>query len=151
MTTRSGGRPGVVETAGRRPRLWPPLWKDFASRAAATAIRLRPSLVLLFGAMLLASNAACRHGGKPGTLVIAIEAPPIGFDPRFSSSDGTSARVMQLIYDTLLVKREDFEFAPSLAEHFEESEDQTTFTFHLRAGVTFHNGDRKSTRLNSSH
>jgi len=47
---------------------------------------------------------------------------------------------MQLIFDTLVVKNEKFEFVPSLAERFEESEDHKTFTFHLRAGVMFHNG-----------
>ena len=47
---------------------------------------------------------------------------------------------MQLIYDTLLVKDEKFDFAPSLAERFEESEDHKTFTFHLRPGVRFHDG-----------
>jgi peptide/nickel transport system substrate-binding protein len=47
---------------------------------------------------------------------------------------------MQLIYDTLVVKNESFEFVPSLAERFEESEDHTKFTFFLRQGVTFHNG-----------
>jgi peptide/nickel transport system substrate-binding protein len=47
---------------------------------------------------------------------------------------------MQLIYDTLVVKNDKFEFVPSLAERFEESEDHRQFTFHLRAGVMFHNG-----------
>ena len=47
---------------------------------------------------------------------------------------------MQMIFDTLVVKNEKFEFVPSLAERFEESEDHKTFTFHLRSGVTFHNG-----------
>lgn len=82
----------------------------------------------------------CRRGGEPGTLVIAIETAPRGFDPRFSTGFQTSARIMQLIYDTLVVKDERFEYVPSLAEKFEESEDHKTFTFHLRSGVTFHNG-----------
>lgn len=47
---------------------------------------------------------------------------------------------MQLIYDTLVIKNEKFEFVPSLAERFEESDDHKTFTFHLRQGVRFHNG-----------
>jgi len=90
--------------------------------------------------LLLLPMAACRRGGEPGTLVIAIEQPPRGFDPRFSTTFQTSARIMQLVYDTLVVKDEHFEFVPSLAERFEESADHQTFTFHLRQGVYFHNG-----------
>ncbi|HWC75827.1 MAG TPA: ABC transporter substrate-binding protein, partial [Blastocatellia bacterium] len=96
--------------------------------------------VIALAGLLFVPLAACRRGGEPGTLVIAIEGPPRGFDPRFSSTHGISARVMQLIYDTLLVKDENFEFVPSLAERFETSNDQRTFTFHLRPGVKFHNG-----------
>ena len=47
---------------------------------------------------------------------------------------------MQLVYDTLVVKNDKFDFVPSLAERFEESEDHKTFTFHIRQGITFHNG-----------
>src|SRR5258708_37763442 len=91
-------------------------------------------------ALLLIPTSSCRRGAKPGTLVIAIEIAPRGFDPRFSTTFQTSARIMQLIYDTLVVKNEKFEFVPSLAERFEESADHLTFTFHLRSGVTFHDG-----------
>jgi peptide/nickel transport system substrate-binding protein len=109
----------------------------------AAAVRFRPSAfrVLLSVILLLApSLTGCRRGGEPGTLVIAIEVAPRGFDPRFSTTFQTSARIMQLIFDTLVVKNEKFEFVPSLAERFEESEDHRTFTFHLRSGVMFHNG-----------
>jgi peptide/nickel transport system substrate-binding protein len=85
-------------------------------------------------------SAGCRRGAEPGTLVIAIEIAPRGFDPRFSTTFQTSARIMQLIFDTLVIKNEKFEFVPSLARQFEESDDHKTFTFHLREGVTFHNG-----------
>jgi peptide/nickel transport system substrate-binding protein len=47
---------------------------------------------------------------------------------------------MQLIYDTLMIKDEHFDFVPSLADSFNESPDHTVFTFHLRSGVKFHNG-----------
>ncbi|HTF36733.1 MAG TPA: ABC transporter substrate-binding protein, partial [Blastocatellia bacterium] len=90
--------------------------------------------------LLIVPLTGCRRGGEPGTLVIAIEVAPRGFDPRFSTTFQTSARIMQLIYDTLVVKNDMFEFVPSLAERFEESEDHREFTFHLRAGVMFHNG-----------
>jgi peptide/nickel transport system substrate-binding protein len=104
----------------------------------------KPELISLFSAsfilLALASTGACRQGAPPRTLVIAIEQPPRGFDPRFSTTIVPSARIMQLIYDTLVVKNEHFEFVPSLAERFEESPDSKTFTFYLRPGVVFHNG-----------
>src|SRR6185369_1379601 len=89
--------------------------------------------------LLIFSTSACRRGGEPGTLVIAIEEAPKGFDPRFSTGSSTSARIMQLLYDTLLVKDEKFELVPSLAS-LEESADHKIFRFHLLQGVTFHNG-----------
>ncbi len=93
----------------------------------------------VFLLLFIIPSTGCRRGGEPGTLVIAIEVAPRGFDPRFSTTFQTSARIMQLIYDTLVVKNEKFEFVPSLAERFEETEDHKTFTFHLRSGVMFHN------------
>src|SRR6266404_2809948 len=104
--------------------------------------RLPTAFCLLLSLLLLAPSAGCRRGGKPGTLVVAIEIAPRGFDPRFSTTFPTSARIMQLIYDTLVVKNEKFEFVPSLADSFEESADHQTFTFHLRSGGTFPTGKR---------
>jgi len=102
--------------------------------------RLLPSVFCLLIAFLVIPTTGCRRGGQPGTLVIAIEVAPRGFDPRFSTTFQTSARIMQLIYDTLVVRNEKFELVPSVADRFEESEDHKTFTFHLRSGVAFHNG-----------
>ena len=72
--------------------------------------------------------------------MIAIEQPPHGFDPRFSTNFSQSAHIMQLVFDTLLVKDEHFDLIPSLAQSYQQSDDSTTFTFHLRPGVKFHNG-----------
>jgi len=113
--------------------------------AKAESRRLRHQLLsafcLLLSSLLLAlPNAGCRRGKERGNLVIAIEVPPRGFDPRFSTGFQSSARIMQLIYDTLVVRDEKFEFVPSLAEKFDESADHQTFVFHLRSGVMFHDG-----------
>ena len=107
---------------------------------------LIPAVILLILILIVFATGACRRGGEPGTLVIALELAPRGFDPRLSSGSAYSARIMQLIYDTLLVKNEKFEPSPSLAESFEESEDHKTFTFHLRRDVTFHNGKQLTAR-----
>ncbi len=97
-------------------------------------------LILLVAALLAMAGGACRRAAEPGTLVVAIELPPRGFDPRFSTTIIPSARVMQLIYDTLVTRSADFEFVSWLADRYEESTDQKTFTFYLRPGVTFHDG-----------
>jgi peptide/nickel transport system substrate-binding protein len=96
--------------------------------------------VFIFAAFLILPSIGCKRGKEPGTLVLAIEILPRGFDPRFSSGNTYSARIMQLVYDTLLVKDDKFELIPSLATSFVESEDHKTFTFRLRSGVKFHNG-----------
>ena len=112
-----------------------------SSTALASEITNRrlPIVILLLLLSVLPS-IACRPGAEPGTLVIAIEILPRGFDPRFSTGNTYSARIMQLVYDTLLIKDENFELIPSLADSFTESEDHKTFTFFLRPGVTFHDG-----------
>jgi peptide/nickel transport system substrate-binding protein len=99
--------------------------------------KARPTALL---ALVAALSFGCQRGREPGTLIIAIEQEPRGFDPRYSTGNAQSARIMQLIYDTLLVKDEKFELVPWLAERFEQSQDSTTFTFRLRQGVRFHDG-----------
>lgn len=101
---------------------------------------LSAACCLLLIAFFVIPSAGCRRAKEPGTLVLAIEILPRGFDPRFSSSNTYSARIMQLVYDTLLIKDDNFELIPSLASSFVESPDHKTFTFRLRSGVTFHNG-----------
>lgn len=111
-------------------------------RRVAVSPRLRvAALLCLLPFAFCLPLSGCHHGGEPGTLVIAIELPPRGLDPRFSTGFVQSARIMQLVYDTLLVKDERFEFIPSLAT-FEppENYEHKKFIFHIRPGVTFHNG-----------
>ncbi len=50
--------------------------------------------------------------------------------------------VTTLIYDTLVVQDADQSFHPALAESWENSDDGLTWTFHLRHGVTFHDGEK---------
>ena len=44
------------------------------------------------------------------------------------------------MYDTLVQPGDDLTMEPALAESWDVSDDQLTWTFHLRDGVTFHNG-----------
>jgi len=46
-----------------------------------------------------------------------------------------------LIYDTLVVQDSDLTYHPYLAESWEEAADGMSWTFHLKPGVKFHNGN----------
>jgi ABC-type transport system substrate-binding protein len=74
------------------------------------------------------------------TLVIGIAADPTGFDPE-AVLNNTSGFVMATVYDSLVrYKTGTTEVVPGLAEKWDVSADGLTYTFHLRKGVTFHDG-----------
>jgi len=49
--------------------------------------------------------------------------------------------VVRQIHDSLYIVNDQYELEPVLAESYEPSTDGRTYTFRLRQGVTFHNGD----------
>lgn len=75
-----------------------------------------------------------------GTLKVAFSADPAGFDPALGPS-GMSHVVIEQIYSTLMSVDTDAVPYPDLAESYEVSDDGLTYTFKLRDGVQFHNGD----------
>jgi len=79
-------------------------------------------------------------GGAGGELIAAISAEPDMLDPHKTTAYA-SFQVLENVYDTLVQPDENLEMEPALAESWETSEDQLTWTFKLRDGVTFHNGD----------
>ncbi|WP_170289723.1 ABC transporter substrate-binding protein [Cytobacillus depressus] len=74
-----------------------------------------------------------------GDLRIAIDAQPSTLDTHTVSTTATK-EIARHIYETLLTVDSNYEVVPMLAESYEQSEDQLTYTFHLRKGVKFHNG-----------
>src|SRR5699024_706124 len=56
------------------------------------------------------------------------------------SNDVPSSNVQENIYETLTVLDEEQNIQPGLAESWEEV-DETTWDFHLREGVKFHDGE----------
>lgn len=75
-----------------------------------------------------------------GVLKVAFSADPAGFDPAMGPS-GMSHVVIEQVYSTLMSVDPDAVPYPDLAESYEVSDDGLTYTFRLRPGVTFHNGD----------
>lgn len=87
----------------------------------------------------LAAAAALWGAIQAQTITVAFTADAVTLDPH-RTNDLYSAQVMSQIYDTLVVRTEDLELVPGLAESWEQMDDNT-WEFRLRAGVTFHNGD----------
>ncbi|MCO5221181.1 MAG: ABC transporter substrate-binding protein [Thermomicrobiales bacterium] len=56
-------------------------------------------------------------------------------------STGGQTQVMDLIYSRLLKVRDDLSFEPDLAESWEVNEDATVYTFQIREGVTWTDGE----------
>jgi peptide/nickel transport system substrate-binding protein len=76
-----------------------------------------------------------------GTLVFGTAADPVVLDGALVS-DGESLRVIDQIYESLVtLKPGTTELEPGLAESWEISADGLTYTFTLRSGVTFHDGE----------
>lgn len=84
------------------------------------------------------SSTEATEDQSGGTLKIAIDGSPPTLDQPASSA--TSARdATRMIYESLVVTDSSFNPQPMLAESV-ETEDNQTYTFNLRQGVTFHNG-----------
>jgi peptide/nickel transport system substrate-binding protein len=79
-------------------------------------------------------------GGGGGQLIAAIAAEPDQLDPHVTTAYA-SFQVLENVYDTLVMPDENLEMQPALAESWTTSDDQLTWTFKLREGVEFHNGD----------
>jgi peptide/nickel transport system substrate-binding protein len=83
-----------------------------------------------------AGAAAPRRGG---TLVIAAAADPGHFNPAISTAGGTHF-VADNLYNGLVFLDEQLNPQPDLAEKWDISPDGRSYTFHLRQGVKWHDG-----------
>src|SRR5260370_23799830 len=94
--------------------------------------------LLLAAALILAALTGQASAHKP--LVTPVAADPTGFDPE-AVQNNTSGFIMATIYDSLVKSKPgSVDVEPGLAEKWDISEDGLTYTFHLRKGVTFHDG-----------
>jgi peptide/nickel transport system substrate-binding protein len=75
-----------------------------------------------------------------GTLVRAVSTFPNSLDIPQAAERQASTTGWQL-FDSLVWLNDDNELEPGLAEDWDLSDDGTEYTFYLREGVTFHNGE----------
>lgn len=86
------------------------------------------------------SGADARQAGK--MLVIALNGSPTNLDPH-SSYDYRSALAIRGPYETLIALdgKETDKYIGAIAESWTANEDKSVWTFTIRPGVTFQNGD----------
>ncbi|HEY8185401.1 MAG TPA: ABC transporter substrate-binding protein [Pyrinomonadaceae bacterium] len=97
--------------------------------------------LLLAFLMAVVLPAACRRNRSGGPFVIALGDNIRTIDPIGSPSvDAASERVRTLMFNSLVKKNEKFDYVGELASDIKRSDDNLTFTFTLRDGVKFHNG-----------
>lgn len=113
--------------------------------AASTISRRR----LLGGAAALGAAATllpalARSGGAQAaarTLTVALDGSPSDLDPH-TANDYRSEVALRGIYENLIALKDDKtdQYDGVIAETWESNADKSVWTFHLRAGVTFHDG-----------
>ncbi len=87
-----------------------------------------------------AAPATDESSAGGGELIVAIATQPNALD-FVNSAERNAANVAQQLFDTPIYINDDGDFEPGLAESWEISDDGLTYTFYLREGVEFHNGE----------
>jgi glutathione transport system substrate-binding protein len=92
---------------------------------------------VLFAAMLAFGASGTALAGKD--LVVGVPDNLTGLDPA-DLNDNLSQSAARLMFEGLYMLDEHMKLQPQLAESYEANEEATLFIFHLRKGVTFHDG-----------
>ena len=78
---------------------------------------------------------------KGGNLIVCQPAEPPGLDPTGNTAAAIDRVVFSNIYEGLVKVDRDGKYIPGLATEWDVSTDGKVYTFNLRKGVQFHNGE----------
>ncbi|MBI5265248.1 MAG: ABC transporter substrate-binding protein [Bradyrhizobium sp.] len=79
--------------------------------------------------------------GKKDSVVIGMGLEPPGLDPTTAAAAAIAEVTLYNVYETLTKINEDGSVSPLLAEGWQASPDLKTYTFKLRKGIKFQNGE----------
>lgn len=113
-----------------------PMPNRLTPRVRAYAFFGQAILLCMLAAIL--TGCSSRTTRNPSTVVFLLESSPTNLDPRYGT-DGVSQRIDQLIFDGLLKRDGQMQLKGDLASSW-EIPDPLTYKFHLKSGITFHDG-----------
>lgn len=125
-------------------------------KSAATSLRSRLSVMAIVGGLILSGcgtgtetdetagetgpDVASADQGDGGTIIQVIAGDPPTLNPAITT--GTpDLYVACKMFEGLVRLNESYEVVPGLAESWDIADDGMTYTFHLRDGVTWHDGE----------
>jgi len=99
------------------------------------------ALVLGASLALTLTAPAAQAQAKKDSVILAMTLEPPGLDPTAGAASAIAEVVLYNVFETLTKIGPDGKVSPLLAESWEVSPDLKTFTFKLRKGVKFQNGE----------
>ena len=114
--------------------------EDAASEAVSEAAEKAASEAAASDDKEAAAPAAETERAKANELTVGIAQDFDSLDPDYMTAAGTK-EVLFNVFEGLVKPTSDGEIVPAVASDVQKSEDGLTYTFTLRDGVTFHNGD----------
>ena len=105
-----------------------------------TVLTHSASLAALASVPLAVSQRALAQGRKD-SIALAMALEPPGLDPTAGAASAIAEITQYNIFETLTKINSDGSVTPLLAESWEVSPDLRTYTFRLRKGVKFQNGE----------
>src|SRR3954453_23884478 len=90
---------------------------------------------------LAISPSASQAQGKKDSVAMGMTLEPPGLDPTTAAAAAIGEVTLYNVYETLTRINEDSSVAPLLAESWDVAPDLKTYTFKLRKGVKYHNGE----------
>ena len=97
--------------------------------------------VAAWASVPLAVSQGALAQGRKDSIVLAMALEPPGLDPTAGAASAIAEITQYNIYETLTKINSDGTVSPLLAESWEVSPDLRTYTFKLRKGVKFQNGE----------
>ncbi len=98
-------------------------------------------IIILLTMCMLTVDVLAETPQKGGDLVVCQPAEPPGLDPTANTAAAIDRVVFSNIYEGLIKVNSNGDFIPGLATSWDVSADGLTYTFQLRKGVKFHNGE----------